>query len=533
MRDRLRDQGGFAMMAVVMGVGALIFIVVVIFQGAVREYNGAQYQRREDTIIAGAEAMLERYAAKLTIDPRYYQNFVDEAELPRRCSDPSSTRYNQTVQPGNAWFQECRVWDYTADRAFFDHPLLGGRTDIEADDIGTLLTVSPPAVGASGVTLTIVSTEEEFGQRRAVEALVRPEAVSEFAFLVEQSLRIGSGAEVFGKIYVGYDLDFVQNKQPVVHRNVYAEHAIGTASGYGPPALVDGARAYDGVGSYLDIRSVYPEPVNFGSFWDDLALIRDVACSEGGLCLSRAQNPALGLTQTPTAWLLEPTVSGGQSRVKVSVAYSNQTTNCLDAEEWWWLQSQNASWTTVGTFDVPDNGVIWVDGHTVIGQPGVEAVFGRPTTIYAGSVGSPKNVVIATDTVYSDGGTGSAILGLIASDEVWVNPNGVGNDKKLYVNGSILAQNGSFQVARECGGDGTPVLPTSNGVPNSTLRTNGSVAIRYTGDIAAHFGFRNYHFDDRLEWLRPPLFPLMSDKWSYGAWREVHLPCWARPSGCH
>src|SRR3972149_5752761 len=84
-RTSVRDEGGFAMMSVVMGMTAIVFMVAVIFMNASAEYQGAQTQRREDTIIAGAEAMLERYAAKLTIDPLYYQNYVDEAELPRRC----------------------------------------------------------------------------------------------------------------------------------------------------------------------------------------------------------------------------------------------------------------------------------------------------------------------------------------------------------------------------------------------------------------------------------------------------------------
>ncbi|HLA67471.1 MAG TPA: hypothetical protein VJP05_08325, partial [Acidimicrobiia bacterium] len=296
MFDRLRrDESGFAMMAVVMGLGALMFIVIVIFQSAVREYRGAQYQRRDDTIIAGAEAMLERYAAKLTIDPRYYQNFVDQAELPRRCTDTTSVHYNLSAQPGDAWYDECQTWDYPTDGTFFDHPLLTGHTDITADDIGTLLTVAPPAAGDAGVTLTLVSGEQDFGQNRAVEAVISPESISEFVFLVEQELRFGSGADINGKIYVGSNLDFVQSPvRGVVHRNVYAENAIGGTSGYGPPVFADGARGYDGVGQYLDIRSVYPDPLDFGNFWDDLDLIRQVACGGGGLCLSRSANPSLG-----------------------------------------------------------------------------------------------------------------------------------------------------------------------------------------------------------------------------------------------
>jgi len=69
MSDRMRDERGFALMAVVMGIGALLFIVIVIFQGAAREYRGAQYHRRDDTVIAGAEA---RHVRHYEADERHH-----------------------------------------------------------------------------------------------------------------------------------------------------------------------------------------------------------------------------------------------------------------------------------------------------------------------------------------------------------------------------------------------------------------------------------------------------------------------------
>jgi len=102
-----RREGGFAMVAVVLGIGAMVLIVALLFQQAASEYRSSQYQRREDTLVAGAEAMMERYASKLTIDPVYYDHWVDEAELPRRCSDAGSLNYYGVVQPGNAWFGDC------------------------------------------------------------------------------------------------------------------------------------------------------------------------------------------------------------------------------------------------------------------------------------------------------------------------------------------------------------------------------------------------------------------------------------------
>ncbi len=528
---RREREAGFAMMTVVMGIGALLFIILLVYQQATAEFRHAQRQRRADTVVIGAEAMLERYAAKLTIDPLYYRRFVDEAEMPRRCDDPASGSYGLVAQPAGAWFDDCTAWSYETPTGYYEHPLLEGRAEIDADNIGTLLSVQPvPTSG--GVEITVVSRLDEFNTARAITAEVRPESIAEFAFLVEGDLRFGSGAVIRGKIYVGDDLNFALSPiQGRAYRDVFAEDRIGDESGYGPPVLMDGATAYDGAGEYSDIRDVYADPLAFDNFWDDLTLLHDVACGGGGLCLSRSENPSLGLSSTPTAWLLEPQVNGGAAQVRVSVAYSNTSTSCLTSEEWWWLNSQSASWTLLGTYDLPASGAVFVESHAVLGRPGAASIIKGGVTILAGTAGSRKNVVIGSDIVYHSGTAGTDVLGLIASDEIYVNPSSVGADGVLNIVGSYLTQGGSFHVARDCGSSGYPVLPTPGGYPTSTLNTSGSMALRQTGDVAAHFSPRNYGFDYRLEGLRPPLFPLMKDTWEYADWREEFLPCWARPAG--
>jgi hypothetical protein len=520
------------MLGMIMGLGAIVVVVVLVYQLALSDLQGAQHERREDTILVGAEAMLERYAAKLTIDPYYYRHYVDEAELPRRCSDVSSSSYGVVVQPGNAWIDDCTAWEYEEPDSFFEHPLLLGNEGVAADDMASLLTVNPNGP-SGGIELTVVSQQDDFSQARAITAEIKPEAVSEFAFLIEDDLRFGSGIDIEGKIYTGGDLDFRQNPvRGVVHRNIFAEGGIGRTGGYGTPILADGAQAYDGVGDFNDIREVYAEPISFDKFWDDLALFREVACGGGGLCLSREYNPALGLTNTPTAWLLEPMAVGSVGRIQVSAAYSNNSSSCLSSEEWWWRHSHNATWVPVGTFDIPANGVVWVEGHTVIGLPGQTSTIAGQVSIYAGSLGAPRNIIVGSDIVYATGTSGTDVLGLIASDELIISPEAVGPDVQMTISAAILTQGGSAQVARSCGGSGNVLLPTPGGIPSASLTVIGSRAGRVTGDIAAHFGTRNYLFDVRLESLRPPLFPVLHDSWHYVNWSEITIPCWAQEEGC-
>jgi hypothetical protein len=55
----------------------------------------------------------------------------------------------------------------------------------------------------------------------------------------------------------------------------------------------------------------------------------------------------------------------------------------------------------------------------------------------------------------------------------------------------------------------------------------GSIATKSTGDIGAHFPTRYYGCDDRLEFIRPPFFPLLDGECTYKNWREDILPDWA------
>jgi len=114
---------------------------------------------------------------------------------------------------------------------------------------------------------------------------------------------------------------------------------------------------------------------------------------------------------------------------------------------------------------------------------------------------------------------------LIGSDEVYISPSAVGSDRAMTLNGAILSQSGLLGVPRSCGTDGNVL--TSSG---STLTTNGGIAKRFTGELSAHFSTRDYNFDSRLEGLRPPFYPLIGDSWSFAAWRELPVPCWARGS---
>lgn len=514
-----RDDG-VALALVMLGISVVAGLGIVIGHEAVAQNNHAHYQKRDDVLVANGEALLDRYAAKLTIDPAYHLHWVDEAERTRRCTDGTiPANLNVEVGPGNAWLDGCRTWDYPnapTDSDWFVHPLFDAGVN---PSVGTatrsLIEVTPPESGL-GVHVQVVAEAVGRGQLRAISAEIRATALSEFFRVTENNLSYGSGAIVTGKIYSGGTLNF--SNPGIVHRDIYSEGGI-----LNPPTFESGAEAFDTTGSWNDIREVFPQPLNFDNFWDDLNVLQQAACNGGGLCFD---------DPSAEAWLIHPHVQGGVGYLDVWMEDDNHGSGCVSNEEFWWLEPHDGSvnWSYQGRFQIPKNGAVWANEHVVVGnrdsslgESGWSTVKGG-LTIYAGSVSDPKNIILNADTTYSDPASFD-VTGLIASDEVILVPDAVGNrvSEEFHIRAALLGQESRWRVARACGSDGSVLTDPGN----STLFTQGSIATRTSGDIAAHFSIRNYGFDPRLEFLRPPFYPLLSEDWSYESWSEDSIPDWA------
>jgi hypothetical protein len=148
-------------------------------------------------------------------------------------------------------------------------------------------------------------------------------------------------------------------------------------------------------------------------------------------------------------------------------------------------------------------------------------------TVSAGFPGTVTHIIVGSDVAYVDDLNGADVLGLVASEDVRINPNAVGSDRILNMYGAILNQGGAMRAAYDCGTGGRNLAPAG-----SELNTYGSNASQGTGNMSCCFDPRNYNFDERLERLRPPFFPLLNEEWIYTDWRELPTPCWARDGGC-
>lgn len=555
MRDRLRSESGTALITAILVSVVIMGFSVLLAQLSVREVRQASFQEHEDVTLAATEAMLERYASKLTQNPAYFFSRVDEAERSRLCTASASPIYNMVIHPGNDWDSSCGTWDYVDPPDtdgdgipdWWVHPLFdqdGDPDTVGPRDAAVLMEVSPPRDG-NPVEVTVVGRRGESINRRAITASIRAMSLAEFGRVAEGDINYGAGAAIHGPVYAGGDLEFDAASE--THYNIYAEGRIRSA-----PQIRSGARLFDSGPNYEDIRDAFPEPLNFNKFWGDLDLIRRIACDAGaGICLNDSN---------ATGWMIHPYVQGGVGRIKIWKSTYSSFSGCLNSETWWMVNAEpartgegrsgtpnppnnfNTMWTEWGDVPYPAAGVLWSNQHLVVGYRGFtsasdangdgfrEVLVKGGLTVYAGSSASPKNITVNADIRVADEDGYTDVLGLAASKQVIINPYAIGTtDRQMELWLAWLGQSpDSNRMAYSCGLSGNPVAPN-----NSTLDFYGSRASRKTESLAGGglFTFRNYGFDDRLEFLRPPFWPLLVDRWNYQDWREHPLPEWASITG--
>ena len=511
------------MITVILGTAVITLALIVLLREAVAQVEDSKYQQREDVLLAGTEAAVDRYITNLNTDPNYWLLFVDHAERARICGAGvfDGQRKEPPVLPATAtpWFADCPVWTYD-DPDSGDWYVVPGVADAEVQ-----LEVTPPS-GDLPLSLFVVGRDLTFpDQIRAVSVDVSPPAVSEFAWLTELDLRFGPGAALLGPVYSGNDVVF-HNGSGSGSDAVFADNTIG-------PEPVNGADLdlYDTSGllgppEHLDIREIYPNVLNFDSFWAQIAEIEVQAC-DGDLFFCQGSGSYAAYRVTP--------YMGAGLRVRIEGANPPDPSvlhdGCVDREEWWWLRYDDAlnpvgkknTWQFIDDKAVPVDGLIWLDRTVVLGD-GIDPMTGLQgqLTIVAGNEAELADIVITEDITvdsFDDGDT----LGLIASDELVFSPYSVtGGDASLDINAALLAQSDAVRVARDCGRWGTVLTQ----LPNKTLNFEGAIATRNTGDLEVHFDTRNYLWNSNFNDIRPPLFPLMSGNWQPFNWTEETIPTW-------
>lgn len=327
------------------------------------------------------------------------------------------------------------------------------------------LQITPPAAGQT--TTTILATGRRTGQTdsaRSIEVRVRPSSLADFYRFSDEDIPYGDGAILYGKVYANGQ---VRNNDGGYSVPAYGDiYAWGGISG--SFSMQGTAKKYT-TSTTPSITTKFSSPIDFSRF---LVSFND---------LSRAAQVSSRYFDDPSklAWRFV-FASDGTFTVRSCTAGSNPD-----------VAKAAPTCGSTTTYTVPTNGAIYT-GQTAIVEGQVK---GRVT------IGSNDDIVIANNIGPVEPGTD--VLGLVAYNDLWIADYG---PSTLTWTASLLVQTNTWH--------------TTSGAPNkNTMNFTGSSATKKGGGF--NFDTRNYNYDQTLQYLSPPWFPVLDDFLVVSLFREV------------
>lgn len=436
------------------------------------------------------------------------------------------------------WHLAHAAEDYT-DGTGEDGPYVHDFFDKDGVKIGTFsLDITPPANGSTIVT--IESTGEVLADpeiSRTIRTRLAIPSLAKFAFVSNSDMRFGDGTEVFGPIHsnggirfdglahnivssarTSYDdPDHSGDEEFGVHTHITAPPGSGIVdtfrSNEAPPVSPVPLRP-----DVFESGRLFPVPaVDFVGLTNDLAEIKADAQSDGRYF---ASSGALGYN------IIFNEVSGGTDtftvrRVNTLRAAPN---NCSNSTQpgWgtWSIATNGGAQTTIGTYAIPDNGLIfvednvWVEGR--ISDSRVTVASGR----FPDNPSTRTSITVNADLEYTNE-DGRDVIALIAQNNINV---GLFSADDLEIDAALVAQNGRvgrYYYSTNCRTTG----PTINWHTRDSITLTGMIAtynrygFAYTDGTG--YGDRIINYDANLLYGPPPSFPLTSDQYSTISWEEI------------
>jgi len=297
---------------------------------------------------------------------------------------------------------------------------------------------------------------------RSVQVQVRPSSLADFYRFSDDDVPYGAGATLNGKVYANGQVTNGDSGAVVANADIYAWGGV-----TGNFSMQNGSKKYS-TSTTPSITTKFATKIDFSRF---LVSFTDLsrAAQAGGVYLNDVTKNAWKLVFTNNGKFTAQACTSGSDVAKVS------PTTCTAAVQ----------------YDVPTNGAIYT-GQTAIVSGQVK---GRVT------VGSNDDIVIGNNIAPYVAGTD--VLGLVAYNDVWIADY---SQDPLTWSAALLAQTNTWH--------------TTSGAPNKNLMTfTGSAATAKGGGF--NFDTRNYDYDDTLQFLQPPWFPVLDDFLVISLFREV------------
>ena len=474
-------QAGVSLITTIAITGILALLVLASLSFARSSTQQTARQGRTDIALQVADAGINEYESRLVEDPRYYDHWVDRAEDPR--IDP----YGAVHAPGTAWTPGVS-WTYAGPSQTW--------SQIQDARFGTAaysLRVTAPAAGSDLVTIQSTGQSGRNSPKpvtRSVQSQIHPSSIADFQIISNATIKYGSTATTTGKLYSAGDI----NHQGVAEAPAYAQHYV-CSSNYtncpssSVPASVFRAGAYDSA-TTPSFQKKFPTPIDFSHFTQSRLDIKDAAAAGG-----TAWNDP-----TASAWLVQFLADGRARVFRISgTSDPGQSLNTIGCPT---------------TINVPANGAMYFEQSVIVSD-------GTNKTDSCGSTVGPRDSVVngrvtiaSKGNVYVGGNisyaaSGDDVLGLIAANEIIVTKY---TPSVLNWRAASLAQSGQWRTYQG--------NPDGN---HSSMTYTGSQTTS-DGGYASMFSNRTYDYDETLQRLRPPFYPILEGTWATYYWREVLPP---------
>jgi hypothetical protein len=428
--------------------------------------------------------------------------------------------------------------------------------DKDGNLLGTYsLTITPPPVGSTIVTITSVGTLASTSISRAVKEQLAIPSLAKFAAVADDFMRFGAGTEVFGPIQSNNGVHF----DGIAHNLVSSALATITdpdtdleewgvftqsgaddpqppppnGSGHGPvnnrPDVFIAGRqfpvpAYDFSGLTADLTSLQTKAQNGGKEWtaSGASGYHIVFSVVGGVARYKMYE-VTALESTPNncgndATALGEFNSGGTANNGTnwgtwSIRGVVGSTQNLTNETLIVGPNPDQSWPIPGNDIIFVDDDVWVDG--TIGNARVTVASG---IIGASTPNNYTNITVNTGLHYTyTDGTDS--IGLIAQGNVNV---GMVSDDSFEIDGALVAENGRvgrFYYNSNC------KIGSNNYSSRTSLTLYGMIAtaIRYGFAYTDNTGYaaRNIIYDANLLYAPPPSFPQATTQYQVISWQQL------------
>jgi len=400
-------------------------------------------------------------------------------------------------------------------------------TDKDGGALGAFsLSITRPPVGSTVVEIESTGTiTANPGISKVIEARMAIPSFAKYAAVISNNVRFGEGTELFGPIHSNAgirmdglahnlvtssvtcydDPDHSGSTEYGVHTHVAPTDPVATCSPNPPPSPPSRPDVF------MAGRQFPVAPADFIGITADLAAMKTLGQQTSGSY--RGPSGAQGyeiIFNTNDTYTLR--------RVNTLQAVpSSSCTNYLNQTGWgtWTVNGT----TNLGTFNLPANGIIFVEDHVwVRGQINTARV-----TVASGrfpdNPSTRSSITVNADLTYTNY-DGQDVIALVAQNNINI---GMNSDTDLRVDAALMAQNGRVgrYYYRPPGGGQNRCSPYHSRNSITSFGMIGSYD-RYGFAYTDGTGYitRTIIYDANLLYGPPPSFPLTADYYTPIFWNE-------------